>query len=49
MRAVRREARALAFRRECDRQHDDVAVLDAPFARTQKRTIKKIMKRARRQ
>ena len=48
MRAVRREARALAFRRQCDRQHD-VAVLDAPFARTQKRTIKKIMKRARRQ
>ena len=46
MRTVRWEARALAFRRQCDRQQD-VAVLDAPFARTQKRTIKRVLKRTR--
>ena len=32
MRTVRGEARALAFGWQCDRQQD-VAVLDAPFAR----------------
>ena len=46
MRTVRREARALASRRQCDRQQD-VALLDAPFARTKKKTIERIMKRTK--
>ena len=46
MRTVRWEARALASRRQCDRQQD-VALLDAPFARTKKKTIERIMKRTK--